>query len=162
MKARFARKRVWMTALLASAAAWMAVAQSPGGGGAPFRSNAQTRLLFPYVINQAGFDTEFAISNTTMDPLGTTAVSGTCTFTFYGNGAGSPFTTPSIAAGSIYKVNLSAIASGMGGYAFATCNFPLAHANYTVLASSTNIHSAMSALVVPSTRTNSFAEQLLH
>ena len=42
-------------------------------------SACRSILLFPYVTNQAGFDTGIAIANTTADPLGTAAQAGTCT-----------------------------------------------------------------------------------
>ena len=58
----------------------------------------QTILLFPYVTNTSGFDTGIAISNTSTDPIGTPAQSGTCTLSPFGNGAGQPFTTPSVAS----------------------------------------------------------------
>ncbi len=44
-----------------------------------------TALLYPYVVNTAGFDTGLAIANTTTDPFGTTAQVGTCTLNFYGS-----------------------------------------------------------------------------
>jgi hypothetical protein len=41
-------------------------------------------LLFPFVTNQAGFDTGVAIANTTNDPYGTTGQTGTITLNYYG------------------------------------------------------------------------------
>ena len=53
-------------------------------------SNCQTTLLFPFVTNQLGFDTGFAIANTSVDNLAlggkslAAAQSGTCQLFFYG------------------------------------------------------------------------------
>ena len=48
-------------------------------------NSCQTNLLFPYVTNQAGFDTGIAISNTSQDPFSATnANNGTCTMNYYG------------------------------------------------------------------------------
>jgi hypothetical protein len=156
--------------MLTSVAAWIAassrpaIAQSPGGA-VPSRSNMQTRLLFLYVTNQNGFDTEFDIANTTMDAMGTSTTNGTCTLTFYGTAAVSPFTTPLISAGSVYRVKASAVSPNFTGYAFATCGFPLAHGSLMTMVApgySSPIHASMAALVVPSIRNSSFAEQLMH
>lgn len=43
-----------------------------------------TRLLFPFVTNQSGFDTGIAISNISKDPFGTLHQEGTCTIHCYG------------------------------------------------------------------------------
>jgi hypothetical protein len=110
----------------------------------------RTILLFPYVTNQAGFDTGLAIANTTADPLGTIAQAGACTLNYYGNTNGSTGpaaqTSPSVGAGSHLALMLSggggvfarnggftACASGacvaplFQGYIIAICNFQFAH-----------------------------------
>jgi hypothetical protein len=110
----------------------------------------RTILLFPYVTNQAGFDTGLAIANTSADPLGTIAQAGTCTLNYYGNTNGSTGpaaqTSPSVGAGSHLALMLSggggvfakdggftACASGacvaplFQGYIIAICNFQFAH-----------------------------------
>src|ERR1039457_4944224 len=66
---------------------------------APRSAAASTKLLFPFVIGQAGFETEITISNTSLDTQGSTAQAGTCAVVFYGFGAPGPGTTQSIAAG---------------------------------------------------------------
>jgi hypothetical protein len=102
-----------------------------------------TNLLFPFVTNQAGFDTGVALINTSMDtglPFGTTQQSGTCTVYYFGAMAGgaalpAPQTTPTIAAGQMYAFALSAggvagsstSAAGFQGYLIARCNFQFAH-----------------------------------
>ncbi len=90
-------------------------------------SACQTILLFPYVVNSSGFDTGIAISNTSADPVGTAAQSGTCTLSPFGNGAGQSFTTPAVASGSSYTVLASTAFPNLSGYIFAVCNFQYAH-----------------------------------
>lgn len=88
----------------------------------------KTALLYPYVVNVAGFDTGIVIANTTSDPFGTRTQNGTCDLNFYG-GTTNPakFTTGNIASGQIYADILSARAAGFAGYMIAVCNFQLAH-----------------------------------
>jgi hypothetical protein len=91
-----------------------------------------TSLLFPFVTNQAGFDTGVAIMNTTSDPFGTKPQAGTCTMTFYGQNAPPPVTTASIPSGnntapSTYAFLASSIAPNFQGYMIALCQFQLAH-----------------------------------
>jgi hypothetical protein len=96
----------------------------------------RTVLLFPFVTNQAGFDTGIAIANTSTDPFGTTPQSGTCTLNWF-SGANSPppVTSPIIGPlgvapnQSVYTALLSSptIAPGFQGYMIATCNFQFAH-----------------------------------
>jgi len=110
----------------------------------------RTILLFPFVTNQAGFDTGLAISNTSMDPLETVNQDGACSLYYYGNtsGAAGPATqtTPEIPAGGHFVMGLSggggvydynggftACSSGncvaplFQGYIFAICDFQFAH-----------------------------------
>jgi hypothetical protein len=71
----------------------------------------RTILLFPYVTNQAGFDTGIVISNTSKDPIGTTNQAGVCTLYYYGNTNGSTApsaqTSPSVPAGGHLVFGLS-------------------------------------------------------
>jgi hypothetical protein len=92
-------------------------------------SACQTDLLFTFMTNQAGFDTGFAIANTSTDPFGTAAQNGTCTLNWYGAGpaAGTATTTPSIASGSVYTNLVSSAAAGFQGYMIAVCNFQYGH-----------------------------------
>jgi hypothetical protein len=87
----------------------------------------QTVLLYPFVTNQAGFDTGLAIANTTSDPFGTRTQNGTCTLNWYGASAPAPVTTASIATGTVYANLASTLAPGFQGYTIAVCNFQLAH-----------------------------------
>jgi hypothetical protein len=92
-------------------------------------SACQTDLLFTFLTNQAGFDTGFAIANTSTDPFGTSAQNGTCTLNWYGSGpaAGTATTTPSIASGQTYANLVSSAAAGYQGYMIAVCNFQFGH-----------------------------------
>lgn len=101
----------------------LAAAQG-GGAGTP----GETRLLFPFVSNQAGFDPGFSIANTSSDPFGTTGENGTCSLTFYGTGpSAGPVTTTTLTAGTSYDDLISSVASGFQGYMIADCNFDFAH-----------------------------------
>jgi len=98
-----------------------------------------TNLLFPFVTNQAGFDTGIAIANTSKDPFGTTTQAGACTLNYYGQTAGggappSPQTSAVIAAGDTAVFTLSAggthgitATPGFQGYIIAQCRFQYAH-----------------------------------
>jgi hypothetical protein len=107
-----------------------------------------TNLLWPYVTNQAGFDTGMVIANTSMDPfVGSTAQEGKCTINYYGNASGGapPIadTTPLIDAGGyavwtlssgggvkLYGQGISGVinsAPGFEGYVIAQCLFQYAH-----------------------------------
>jgi len=106
-------------------------------------SACTTSLLFPFITNVSGFETGLAIANTTTDNLGKNGASsaspttGTCTISFYGNGATNPaaFTTTALgaysaspAAAPVYANVLTSMAgANFTGYAIATCNFNDAH-----------------------------------
>ncbi len=72
-------------------------------------------LLFPFVTNQAGFDTGIAIANTSVDPFGTIPQSGPIILNYYGQLAGgtaltasqATVTSPSVPAGCILTMTLS-------------------------------------------------------
>jgi hypothetical protein len=103
-----------------------------------------TSLLFPYVTNYTGWDTGFAIVNTSKDaaegtpgvPFSTPGQAGTCTLSFFGRNAEDAsralppaITTPEIAAGGVWSGSLSTanLETGYQGYVIAQCNFRLAH-----------------------------------
>ncbi|MEP6714578.1 MAG: hypothetical protein ABJC09_03330 [Terriglobia bacterium] len=105
----------------------------------------QTSLLFPFVTNQAGFETGLAISNTTKDPTGTKPQSGNCTLNYYGTSQTNPAATLApnnnegpvggpFASGESYAFTLtSALAinpagpATFQGYIIAVCQFQDAH-----------------------------------
>jgi len=101
----------------------------------------QTNLLFPFVTNQAGFDTGIAIANTSLDPFGTVPAGGNCTLNYYGTlPNGQPLTTTSerttsaIQGGQTATMVLST-GGGFGlrgnpnmqGYIIAVCDFVYGH-----------------------------------
>ncbi|MEO8595057.1 MAG: hypothetical protein ABI759_17185 [Candidatus Solibacter sp.] len=98
----------------------------------------RTILLYPYITNQAGFDTGLTIANTSQDPFttgtnATGAQAGSCKLTYYGGTTAAPTTPPgpsdtgNIAAGTVWVNTLQAIAPNFQGYMFAVCNFQWAH-----------------------------------
>ncbi len=92
----------------------------------PPRAATVTPLLFSFVSNQNGWDTNITISNTSSDPIGTAAASGSCTLDFFGGSSPVSVSTGTIAAGSSYSTLVSAVAPGFQGYAMAVCSFPYA------------------------------------
>jgi hypothetical protein len=111
-------------------------------------NSCSTSLLWPYVTNQAGFDTGLVISNTSKDPfagvIGPHEQKGPCTIYYYGftTGGGpapAPVTTPVVNAGEHAIWTLSsggtvqtsggtiAPAPGFQGYVIAICQFQYAH-----------------------------------
>lgn len=110
----------------------------------------RTILLFPFITNQAGFDTGIAISNTTRDPLSTANQAGVCRLYYFGNTGSSTGpavqTSPSVPAGGqlvfalsggggVYAYNGGStgcsagncVAPAFQGYMFALCDFQYAH-----------------------------------
>jgi hypothetical protein len=106
-----------------------------------FQINACTcDLLFPFVTNQAGFDTGVAIANTSLDPFKTPVQSGNVTLNYYGNTTGggaapaAATTTSVVAAGAELVFTLSgggtngiAATPGFQGYIIAVANFQFCH-----------------------------------
>ena len=123
-------------------------------------SQCVTYLLFPYITDAAGFDTGIAISNTSMDPLGTTPQNtGACTVSFYSGGALAlpVYTTAVIPGGGTDAFDLSGLDTNYPGtpavpfgYAIATCNFQYAH-GYSFVSDYQLEHFAASylALIIP-------------
>jgi hypothetical protein len=98
----------------------------------------RTILLYPYITNQAGFDTGLTVANTSQDPytIGsnvTQAQTGSCTFTWYGGTTAAPTTPPAatntgtIGPGTVWAGLASSLVPTFQGYAFAVCNFQWAH-----------------------------------
>jgi len=99
-----------------------------------------TTLLFPFVTNQAGFDTGIAISNTSEDWLGTDPQDGACTIHYHGATTGggaapSEQTSTVIEAGDqlIFTLSGGNLAQGIEGapefqgYIIAVCEFQYGH-----------------------------------
>ena len=106
-----------------------------------FSINACTcDLLFPFVTNQAGFDTGVALANTSLDPFGTTPQQGPVTLNYYGStsggGAAPPaFKTQTVPAGQELIFTLSGggnfgvpATPGFQGYIIAVAQFQFCHA----------------------------------
>jgi hypothetical protein len=91
----------------------------------------RTILLYPYVTTASGLETGIAISNTTVDPLGTAAQNGTCSLNWFQGTTNPPATaTGTITAGTTYTTLASTNTGGPGnftGYMIAVCNFQFAH-----------------------------------
>jgi|SRR5580704_14796245 hypothetical protein len=97
-------------------------------------------LLFPFVTNQSGFDTGIALANTSLDPFGTGAQTGTVKLYYFGGTAGGgaappPFTTQTVPAGQELIFNLSGggnfgvpAVPGFEGYIISVANFQYCHA----------------------------------
>jgi hypothetical protein len=97
-------------------------------------------LLFPFITNQAGFDTGIAIANTSLDVYGTSPQAGTVTLTYFGNttgGGAAPAAQKSqvVVAGNELVFTLSnggnlgiAATPGFQGYLIAQANFQYCHA----------------------------------
>jgi len=98
-----------------------------------------TNILFPFVTNQAGFDSGIAISNTSMDPFGTTVQSGTCKINYYGDTTGGGAAPAAQTSGRVDpgKQLLFVLSSGgnlgmaatpgFQGYIIAQCAFQFGH-----------------------------------
>jgi len=97
-------------------------------------------LLFPFVTNQAGYDTGVAIANTSSDPFKTAVQSGNVTLNYYGSTTGggaapaAQTTTSAIAGGSELVFTISsggsngvAATPGFQGYIIATAQFQYCH-----------------------------------
>ncbi len=98
-------------------------------------------ILFPFVTNQAGFDTGIAISNTSLDWLGTIPQSGACTIHYHGSTTGGGAladdeqTSTVLAGGEQLIFTLSGGNPGQGiagapefqGYIIAVCDFQYGH-----------------------------------
>jgi len=87
----------------------------------------RTILLFPFLTNQAGFDTGIAISNTSTDPFGTVPQAASCDTYWYGANSIPKYTTPSVATATTWVDLVSTRAPNFQGYMIAVCGFQYAH-----------------------------------
>jgi hypothetical protein len=92
-------------------------------------TGCQTTLLFPFLTNQAGFDTGMSIAATGTGKFGATDLQqgGTCTISLYGSGA--PTTNPTLVVPTAGEghTTISAVAPGFQGFGIAVCPFNYAH-----------------------------------
>jgi hypothetical protein len=98
-----------------------------------------TNLLYPFLTNQAQFDTGIAVSNTSLDIFGTPTQTGTCTMNYFGavtGGGTAPApstTTAAVAPGTTVAFLLSGGGGGITanpgfqGYGIMQCQFQYAH-----------------------------------
>jgi hypothetical protein len=142
-----------------------------------------TNLLFPFVTNQAGFDTGIAISNTSRDPFSGNAgrlQSGTCTLNYYGGTPGGPApaaqTTNAVVNAGEQLLLVVSSGGGLGitgtpgfqGYIIAQCRFQYAHGFAFITdgpIGQAQVAEGYLALVMDSgigSRTGSFSETLIH
>ena len=99
----------------------------------------RTNLLFPFITNQAGFDSGIVISNTSSDPFGTVPQRGVCKLNYYGGTAGGGAapgvqTSGVVTEGQQLVLTVSnggnlgiAATPGFQGYIIAQCDFQYAH-----------------------------------
>jgi len=91
----------------------------------------RTNLLFPFVTNQAGFDTGLAIANTSLDSgvfsSTTSPQQGACTLFPFGDNAPASQSTGTVAAGKVWANNASVLMPNFQGYVIAQCAFQFAH-----------------------------------
>jgi len=102
-------------------------------------NDCSTNLLFPFLTNQAGFDSGIAIANSSTDPFGTTSQAGPCKLNYYGESTGggaapAAQTSAVVPAGKTLMATLStggnygiAATPGFQGYMIAQCRFQYAH-----------------------------------
>ena len=137
----------------------------------------RTRLLIPFVTNQAGFDTGVAIANTGRDSTGVVGTAGACTIHYFGtlpNGVPpqrvSESTNRAVAAGETITFVLSTGGTAglqgnanFQGYIEIDCAFPFGH-GFSVITDGpigqARIASSAPALVLPRERTNTRVEGL--
>lgn len=99
----------------------------------------QTNILYPFVSNQAGFDTGLVVSNTSLDPYGTVPQRGPCNVYYYGATAGGGAAPATQTSGTVNEGtqlvftlssggNLNIAATpGFQGYIIIRCNFQYGH-----------------------------------
>lgn len=133
-----------------------------------------TNLLYPYLTNQAQFDTGIAVSNTSLDIFGTPTQSGTCTMNYFGQvvGGGTPpgpsTTTAAVAPGTTAAFLLSGGGAGITanpgfqGYGIMQCQFQYAHGYAFISApgGQTNGYLALIMDAPTGSRTGSTSESL--
>ncbi len=102
-------------------------------------------LVFPYVTNQDGLDTEMVISNTTLDWLGTDTQAGSCLISYFGDNAPAAQMTSPLSAGQqvVFTASAGSAAWGLAGapnfegYVIADCDFDLARGMATIVTDET-------------------------
>jgi hypothetical protein len=84
----------------------------------------KTWLLFPFMTNQAGWDSAITIANVSLAPFESKPQQGNAWLYFYGDNAPTEhLKTPPILPGTVYATTVSAVAPNFQGYIIARCNF---------------------------------------
>ena len=136
----------------------------------------KTRLLLPFVTNQAGFDTGISIANTGKDSTGVVGKAGVCTISYFGTMTGGGATPASqttnavVPPGGSLTFTLSsggsfgiAATPGFQGYIEIVCDFPFAHGYGLVTdgpIGQARVGSSIPVLVLPHVRTSAVEESL--
>jgi hypothetical protein len=121
-----------------------------------------TTLLYPFVTNQAGYDTGIAVSNTSMDPFGTSTQTGACALTMFGVTPGgqatsvvynttsdTTLTNGLVPPGTAWANIASIMWPTYQGYVIAVCNFQYAHGFAFILDPSLHVAQGYLALIIP-------------
>jgi len=110
-----------------------------------------THLLYPFVTNQAGYETGIAIANTSQDPYGTSTQTGTCLITPFGAPTLPAFPTPAaVDPGTVYVNLVSVMFPGFQGYLIADCAFQYAHGfAFVTKVGAVDLAEGYLALVIP-------------
>jgi len=121
-----------------------------------------TTLLYPFVTNQAGYDTGIAVSNTSMDPFGTSTQTGACALTMFGMTPGgkatsvvynttsdTSLTNGLVPPGTAWANLASIMWPTYQGYVIAVCNFQYAHGFAFILDPSLHVAQGYLALIIP-------------
>lgn len=103
----------------------------------------RTNLLFPFISNQAGYDTGISVANTSASPFESVAPrqTGKCTYYYYGSFSADPTratfqqtTTSNVEPGTLALATLSGggthglgAVAGFQGYLIVRCDFQYAH-----------------------------------
>jgi hypothetical protein len=113
-----------------------------------------TRLLFPFVTNQSGFDTGIAISNTGRDSTGVVGRMGNCKIIFFGpTGIVATTMTGVLTPGQTFTGLVSVLQPGFQGYIEVDCDFPFAHGwGFVSDLGARNFAASSPALVLPTVR----------
>jgi hypothetical protein len=135
----------------------------------------RTRLLIPFVTNQAGFDTGIAIANTGLDSTGQVGSAGVCAIHYFGRVGSTPVnttqtTSQAVSPGDSFTFVLST-GGALGvnglanfqGYLEIDCAFPFAHGFSFITdgpIGQARVASSSPALVLPRERTNTQVEGL--
>jgi hypothetical protein len=135
----------------------------------------RTRLLIPFVTNQAGFDTGVAVVNTGLDSSGQVGSAGACAVHYFGRVGSTPVSTTqttsqAVAPGDSFTFVLST-GGALGvnglanfqGYLEIDCAFPFGH-GFSFISDgpigAARVASSSPALVLPRERTNTQIEGL--